>query len=80
MMKAIDWKWGGAYMNGELAVPSIEAMQSQAMSLMLEAARLETNVSSGGFEAYWIRQGESGSCGYKGEGCIGLRFIADYRY
>lgn len=80
MMEAVDWRWGGPYMDGEFAVPSIEVMRSQAMSLILEAHRLDSNVSAGGFEAYWIRKGESGSCGYQGEGCIGLRFIADYRY
>lgn len=80
MMEAVDWKWGGPYMNGELAVPTVEAMESVAMSLILEAHRTEGNVSTGGLEAYWIREGESGSRGYKGEGCIGLRFIADYRY
>lgn len=80
MMEAVDWKWGGPYMNGELAVPTVDAMQSVAMSLILEAHRTDGNVSTGGFEAYWIREGESESCGYKGEGCIGLRFIADYRY
>ena len=80
MMEAVDWKWGGAYMNGEFAVPTVDAMQSVAMSLILEAHMTEGNVSTGGFEAYWIREGESGSRGYKGEGCIGLRFIADYRY
>lgn len=77
MMEAVDWKWGGPHMNGNLAVPTVEAMESLATSLMLEAIRQEANVSSGGFEAYWIKNGEGG---YSGNGCVGLRFVADYRY
>lgn len=78
MMAAVDWKWGGPYMNGELGLPAIDAMQSMAMNLILEAYRLDTNISSGGLEAYWIRKGER--AGYTGDGCIGLRFIGAERY
>lgn len=73
MMAAVDWKWGGPYMNGEFGLPTIDAMQSQAHSLILEAHRLDCNCSAGGFEAYWIRQGQV--AGYRGNGYIGLRFI-----
>lgn len=78
MMAAVDWKWGGPYMNGELGLPSVEAMQSQAHALILEAYRLDSNVSAGGLEAYWIRQGQV--AGYKGNGYIGLRFIGAQLY
>jgi hypothetical protein len=78
MMAAVDWKWGGPYMNGELGLPTINAMESQAMSLILEAHRLDSNVSAGGLEAYWVRQGQV--AGYKGNGYIGLRFIGAERY
>jgi len=60
-------------MNGEFGPPTINAMQSQAQALILEAHRLDSNVSSGGFEAYWVRQGQV--AGYRGNGYIGLRFI-----
>ena len=70
MMAAVNWKW---YMNGEYVLPTIDAMQSQAQALILEAHRLDTNVSAGGFEAYWVRQGQVPF--YRGNGYIGLRFI-----
>ena len=78
MMAAVDWKWGGPYMNGEFGLPTIDAMQSQAQALILEAHRLGSNVSAGGFEAYWVRQGQV--AGYRGNGYIGLRFIGAERY
>ena len=78
MMAAVDWKWGGPYMNGELGLPTIDAMQSATMNLILEAHRLDTDMSSGGCEAYWIRRGER--AGYIGNGYIGLRFIGAERY
>lgn len=65
-------------MNGELEVPTVEQMRSLARRHMYEAVHTGVNVSSGGFEAYWIREGEMP--GYRGEGCVGLRFIADYSY
>jgi len=78
MMAAVDWKWGGPYMNGEFGLPTIDAMEANAMSLILEAHRLDTNTSAGGFEAYWIRQGQV--AGYTGNGYIGLRFIGAQYY
>ena len=78
MMAAVDWKWGGPYMNGEFGLPGIDAMQSNAMHLILEAHRLDTNCSAGGFEAYWIRKGDD--AGYTGNGCIGLRFVGAEAY
>ena len=78
MMKAVDWKWGGPIMNGKLEVPTVEQMRSEAGRLMYIAISRGSNVATGGFEAYWMREGETP--GYRGEGCVGLRFIADYRY
>jgi hypothetical protein len=78
MMAAVNWKWGGPYMNGELGLPTIDAMQSQAMALILEAGRLDCNCSAGGLEAYWVRKGQV--AGYTGNGYIGLRFIGAERY
>lgn len=78
MMAAVDWKWGGPYMNGELGLPTIDAMQSNAMQLILEAHRKDCNVSAGGLEAYWIRRGDVE--GYTGNGHIGLRFIGAQVY
>jgi hypothetical protein len=78
MMKAVDWKWRGPIMNGEFEVPTVEQMRSQAGRLMYIAINRGFDVSRGGFEAYWIREGETP--GYRGEGCVGLRFIADYGY
>lgn len=54
MMLAVDWKWGGPYMNGEFDTPTIDAMESQCTQLMLECYRLEAKVSAGGFEAIWV--------------------------
>lgn len=65
-------------MNGELGLPTIDAMQSNAMALILEAHRLDTNCSAGGLEAYWVRQGQV--AGYVGNGYIGLRFIGAQYY
>lgn len=78
MMEAVDWKWGGPYMNGEFGLPTIDAMRSNAMHLILEAHRLDTNCSSGGLEAYWVRQGQV--AGYVGNGYIGLRFVGAITY
>jgi hypothetical protein len=79
MMEAVEWKWGGPYMNGEFGIPTVEAMQANSMQLILEAYRLDSNVSAGGLEAYWIRRGGEVS-GYKGNGCVGLRFIGACYY
>lgn len=78
MMAAVQWKWGGPYMNGEFGLPTIDAMRSQAMSLIIEAYRQDCNCSSGGLEAYWVRQGQV--AGYVGKGYIGLRFIGAQTY
>ncbi|CAB4147361.1 hypothetical protein UFOVP431_26 [uncultured Caudovirales phage] len=87
MMAAVDWKWGGPYMNDEFGVPTIEAMQRQAYQLILEAHRLDCSVSSGGFEAFWVRKEPLGLslldpgpgmqiAGSTLNSFIGLRFIA----
>lgn len=78
MMAAVDWKWGGPYMNGKFGLPTIDAMQSNAMHLILEAYRMDASYSAGGFEAYWIRKGDL--AGYTGNGYIGLRFIGAQAY
>jgi hypothetical protein len=78
MMAAVDWNWGGPYMNGEFGPPTVDAMKSNAMHLLLQAKTLDTNTSAGGFQAYWVRQGDV--AGYKGNGYIGLRFIGAETY
>lgn len=70
MMIATDWKWGGPFMNGEFDTPTVDTMMSQCSQLMLEAYRLETTVSAGGFEATWVPATQK----------VVLRFVAEVRY
>ena len=71
VMQLLDWKWGGPNVP-ELKVPDPMELKCAAYGLMLEARRLDSNVSSGGLEAYWFRPKYS-------EPRIGLRFIVEYR-
>lgn len=70
VMQLLDWKWGNLGL--ELRVPTAQEIKCSAYGLMLEARRLDSNVSSGGLEAYWVTQ-------FDGKRRIGLRFILEYR-
>lgn len=70
LMHALDWKWGRF---DTLRSPTIDEMRDLCISLLFNAQRDSTTISSGGFEA-----------GYKvnddGEEIFTLRFVAAENY
>jgi hypothetical protein len=55
MMQAVDWKWA---IGNEFRQPTVDEMKNKCFGLLLEAERMETVTSTGGFEARYERRGD----------------------